>query len=643
MILSNGNFFLAILPVLFLVLTFIFFLQDFEWRVAFLLSAISLGTTAVLLTESLSLFKQITFATVTFSWLFLDILAGLILFKKAAKTGFKRIHSPFINLQFFDYAGLALILIIILTTGFIAYVSPPDSYDSMTYHMSRVMHWIQNQSVAAYPTNIDRQILMTPGSEYAILQFQLLTGSDRLANMIEWFSFTGAILGVSLIAKELGADRKGQIISSVICSMIPLAILEASSTQTDLTCAFWLVCFVYFGFDAIKNQNWRGPIVTGLSLGLATFSKSTIYFFAFPFVLLIAFGILNPKNKPRIWLWSICVLIVIAINGAQFFRSYALTKNPLGPSTQEEQSMYTNQIIALRPIVSNIVRNIYLHIAMPSQPVNNLSYIFILNIHKMLGVSENDPRTTFPGVELKVNTFSTDENFAGNPIDLLSIIVIFLYYIIFLKTTPKAILYYILALIGSALLFCSFIKWQPYGSRLHTPWFILSSAIIGIAISKIKPAYIANTIICIFFLTSLPVLVEGKPRPLVGNENIFTQQNLGYFATRPDLFRPYTLAVGQLDQMNVHSIGLVTEDNDFEYPLWVLLSEHYKPLPRIEHVDVTNETGRISKTPLFRTFVPEVLLVTHPPSSALTTFMIEHRTYQQCWEFKTIALYCLVK
>ena len=125
MILSNGNFFLAILPVLFLVFAFIFFLQDLEWRVAFLLSAMSLGTTVVLLTESLSLFKQITFATVTFSWLFLDILAGLILFKKAAKTGFKRIHSPLINLQFFDYAGLALILIIILTIGVIAYVSPP--------------------------------------------------------------------------------------------------------------------------------------------------------------------------------------------------------------------------------------------------------------------------------------------------------------------------------------------------------------------------------------------------------------------------------------------------------------------------------------------------------------------------------------
>ena len=643
MTLSVGNFFLAVLPILFIILTFIIFLQNFEWRIAFLLSAISLGTLTVFLTEGLSLFNQITYSAITFSWLFLDIVAGLILFKKIMRSGLKPIHSPFINLQFFDFIFLAVILIIIMTTGFIAYVSHPDSFDAMTYHMSRVMHWIQNQSVAAYPTNIDRQILMTPGSEYAILQFQILTGSDRLANMIEWFGFCGAILGVSLIAQELGADRKGQIISSVICSMIPLAILEASSTQTDLTCALWLVCFVFFGLHALKNQNWWGPIVAGLSLGLATFSKSTIYFFAFPFFVLIGFGILNPKNKQRIWLWSLCVLIVIAINGAQFLRSYALTKNPLGPSAQEEQSMYTNQIIGPRSVVSNIVRNIYLQIAIPSQPVNNLTYIIILNIHKMMGISENDPRTTFPGVGFSVKTYSTDENFAGNPLDLLSIIVIFLYYIIFLKTTPKTVLYYILALIGGALLFCSFIKWQPYGGRLHTPWFILSSAVIGIAFSKIKPVYIANTIICIFFLASLPALVEGRPRPLVGNGNIFSEQNLGYFATRPDLLRPYTSITQQLDQMNVHSIGLVTRDNDFEYPLWVLLSEHYKPLPRIEHVDVTNETEQISKSPLFRTFVPDVLVVIHPPASATTPYTIEHRTYQQCGIFKQNALYCLVK
>ena len=36
----------------------------------------------------------------------------------------------------------------------------------------------------------------------------------------------------------------GQILSAVICATIPMGILEGSSTQTDYTTSFWLVCFV---------------------------------------------------------------------------------------------------------------------------------------------------------------------------------------------------------------------------------------------------------------------------------------------------------------------------------------------------------------------------------------------------------------
>jgi hypothetical protein len=86
--------------------------------------------------------------------------------------------------------------LIFVLTGLIAIVSPANTWDSMTYHMSRVVHWIQNQGLAHYPTSILRQLHQNPWAEIAILHFQILSNGDRFANLIQWLSMIGASMGV---------------------------------------------------------------------------------------------------------------------------------------------------------------------------------------------------------------------------------------------------------------------------------------------------------------------------------------------------------------------------------------------------------------------------------------------------------------
>jgi 4-amino-4-deoxy-L-arabinose transferase-like glycosyltransferase len=93
-----------------------------------------------------------------------------------------------------------------------------------------------------------------------------LSGGDGLANMIQWFSFIGSIIGISLIARELGADRPGQLFSAAFCATIPMAILQASNTENHLSTAFWLVCFVYFSLHAFHHSSPMDIIAIGLSL-----------------------------------------------------------------------------------------------------------------------------------------------------------------------------------------------------------------------------------------------------------------------------------------------------------------------------------------------------------------------------------------
>lgn len=60
--------------------------------------------------------------------------------------------------------------------GAVAVLSPPNNFDSMAYHLTRVAHWAQSGSVAFFATNDERQLYMLPWSEYAVAHLVILAG-----------------------------------------------------------------------------------------------------------------------------------------------------------------------------------------------------------------------------------------------------------------------------------------------------------------------------------------------------------------------------------------------------------------------------------------------------------------------------------
>jgi hypothetical protein len=212
-------------------------------------------------------------------------LPGLTTLALVAGVMFSLAHSPSEDnshaLQF--RLIVAAISSILACTFVIAIVSPPNNWDSMIYHMSRVMHWLQQEGVDHFPTNILPQIELNPWAEFAILQFQALSGGDYLANLVQWFSMAGCIIGVSLIASLFAATARGQLLSGLIAATIPMGILQSSSTQNDLVVSFWLVCFIVFGIMSARERSLAWIVLMSLSLGLAVLTKGTAYIFSAPF------------------------------------------------------------------------------------------------------------------------------------------------------------------------------------------------------------------------------------------------------------------------------------------------------------------------------------------------------------------------
>lgn len=151
--------------------------------------------------------------------------------------------------------------------------------------MSRVVHWIQYRSIAFYPTYNLPQLFHPPFAEYAIAHFQILSGTDRYANSVQWLSLIGSVIAVSSIASELNTNARGQVFAAVFAVTIPMGILQASSTQNDYVVSFWILCLAYYVLLSIKyGTKQTSYFFIGASLGLAILTKSSGYLYAFAFM-----------------------------------------------------------------------------------------------------------------------------------------------------------------------------------------------------------------------------------------------------------------------------------------------------------------------------------------------------------------------
>jgi len=621
----------SVIPAVSLVLLVLIIFPRSEdgWRSAVLRAAIVWGVALTIITELLSLFKLLTPMWVGGAWSLFGISLFLIYRQSNQEhkrsrvnvswdEGYKVLLDPHIRLS------LIGLLIIFSLIGLIALVAPPNTNDSMGYHMPRVVNWIQNHTVAHYPTHYTAQLFLSPWSAFAVLHLQILSGGDRYANLVQFFSMIGSAVGVSLIAQQFGANLYGQVLAAVFCATIPMGILQASSTQNDYVVAFWLICFVYYVLCTLRNQpdkNYFWEI--GFSLGLATLTKPTAYIYSFPFLVWLLISQLSLEKwrfgKPRLWANFLKILVpFVLISIFHFLRNIDLFQTPLGKSPQFIN--YTNKVFSIPVLVSNIVRNLSLHLATPSSSINQSLFNLISWIHSILEVDINDPRTS--GLDFQVNSLINHEDLAGNTLHLLIIIasIASFSYLLQRNALPKALLMnYVLSIFICFLLFCLLLTWTPFHSRLQLFMFVAAAPFVGMIFSTMLRPKAVSFMAIALILVSLPWVFFNETRPLIANshfltsrtvENIFNMDRSElYFMGDRSFKDPMIEATQLIKSQQCADVGLSFYYlRVFEYPIWALLQRGSSKAYHFQHVGVTNESQIKSTLPRFRSFQPCIIL-----------------------------------
>ncbi len=556
-------------------------------RKAMLAASVAWGAMVTVLMESLSALQALTFVPVLLSWTVLTCTSiAVVLFFCVNQLDTLRMSARrWVEFDSTSWVPLVGIGVILSATVLVCLTSAPNNWDSMTYHLSRVANWIDHHSVGHYPTHILRQLYLGPWAEFAITHLQILSGADRFAPFVQYAAMLGSILGVSLVAKKLGASATGQLFASVFCATIPMGVLQGSSTQNDYVTAFWLLCFLAFIVDIINGHDVSTAemILAGVSLGLAALTKTTALLFAAPFLAAVVIAQCGRgKAKLSMRLLIACGVLAGLLNAPHLSRNFTCFDSALGP--RSEVSGLTNATHTPSAIASNLIRQSAMHLAIPR--ANKIILPFVQYLHSLTGMDINDYRTTIDEKKPFSFGFSWSDEEAGNPLHLCFIVVAIA--ISFVKPDRKLTVY-ASCLVAGFIIFCIFIKWQPWISRLHLPLFVAAAPACGVvfgrACSRRVVLFASASLLCV----GISYAVRNSSRPLLARSSIlFRSRNDTYFSTRPRLSGPFQKAAQVLK--GTSPIGFIGDVGEWEYPLRVLIGMAASGSSHLVHVNVQNES-----------------------------------------------------
>ena len=548
-------------------------------------------------TEILSLIHGISFPAILTAWLFFLLVCFIAMSVHWKKHDFS---LPVLQrLSFLKVTLFATIAFILVATFAAAILYPPNTWDSMTYHMARVANWINNKSVSFYPTAITRQNYQMPLAEFAILNLQVLAGCDLYANLIQWINFLVLICLGLVVSAELGLSNRAQQVSAILICTLPMAILQASSTQNDLVVSCFLMSFGFFMLRLRDNLSAESLFFAATSLGLALLTKGTAFLFCAAIGTSLAVPILMKRKHDftrllkAISTLSIVVIIALLLNSGHFLRNIHLYGHPL--STEGE--FYLNEDMSTVTLLCNILRNGALHLGTPFVMLNNYQ---LHALQTLLGSQINNPKTTWLGQKIQIQ-YSRHEDLAGNLLHLLIAIFVFVTLpIAWAKGYYHRTIWYAIGVMLGTGLYCWILKWQPWASRLHTPLFALAAPLLAIGITSEKGSlrkYFGYVIILSMVLYSVPFALDNKTRSLISAEWKNDDRMQLYFTNRPDLFNDYNTAMKFLEEKNNEKVGLYLGSDDWEYPFWEFARryENYGRSMTFRHIGVNNVSMTIGE------------------------------------------------
>ncbi|MGW3893995.1 glycosyltransferase family 39 protein [Micromonospora profundi] len=492
---------------------------------------------------------------------------------------------------------------LLLVELLVALLAEPNNFDSQTYHLPKVEHWVAQGDLDFWPTAIHRQVTIPPGAEYLLLHLRLLTGGDALHNLVQWAAGIICLLAVARITAQLGGSRRAQLITAFVLASTPMVVLQATSTQTDLVCAAWVACAATLVLDGLHRRAGLGTLLgLGAATGLTAVTKTSGLIAVGPLLVLWGLAQLRlavsgrthaGRARPvgpvaRTVGGSVLILLVAAtVVGPFMARVTAEFGHPLGPPRLRESIPMERH--DPQSILVNALRIGHTAFDTPLAPLRRAGAEAIINGAEAIGVDPQDREITFGREIFPEPAWYPDEDRVAFPIaGVLALIGA-----VVALTRPRRIdpglagplRAYAVVVLVAVLLHTSMIKWQPWGNRLILYALVLAIPLAGLWLDALfrrhatggrgRRSVATMTAVAVLATSALAGVLSlsyGFPRRLVGDGSVFTTSDWDTrFLRRPQWTDEFRWAAMAVRDSGAQRIGLVQQNDNWEYPWWLLL------------------------------------------------------------------------
>lgn len=541
---------------------------------ALLMATVFVAAFAVILTEVQSLLGLLNAGATAVAWGGLVLgLGGWMLYRDGGE-GMPRLGSADAGTGEDRGGSLLMAGGVVLWAGVLVLggLAPPSTPDVLTYHLPRVMHWLQNGTVAHYPTWVARQLYMPPGGEYLLLQAMLLAG-PRVLNLVQGGLLAAAALGAGIVTRRLGGGRLAGILGAVFVLTLPMGLLQGMTAQNDLVVSFWLLGLVVFTLEVTGGEGARceDHLAWGICLGLAGLTKGTAWIYAFPAILVVAYGTLRRSRRARARVVGLVVLPPLLLMAPHLVRMEKTFGHPLGSAPV--RNLYSNDTVGPRVLASNVLRNLTLQLNTPVRGLNDALERGVRRLHGWMGISPEDSRTTWLERTYRITRTVPGQDRASNPLHVVLLLFVLAGLAVQGRRAPPSQL-----LLGGGLLvaflgFCAVLKWQPWHARLHLPLLVAAAPLVAVRLEGALGRRGLGVLGGLFLLQGGILLAVNLVHPVVWSEgNVLTaSRHEQMFLKRSYVREPYRRLTAFLRAEDCDRMGLVWQGHGYEYPLWARL------------------------------------------------------------------------